>query len=88
MENMMKFCQSCAMPLSKPEDHGTNADNSKSDDYCTHCYQNGEFTSEMTMEKMIEFCAPYMAQANEGMSEEQAKEQMQKFFPELKRWKK
>ena len=88
MESIDKYCQSCAMPMNKPEDYGTNSDDSKNDYYCAYCYKNGEFTSEMTMEQMIEYSAPYMAEANEGMTEEQAKEQMHKFFPELKRWKK
>ena len=52
------------------------------------CYQNGAFTGEMTMEEMIDFCAPVMAQANAGMTEEQAKAQMYRFFPMLLRWKK
>lgn len=37
---------------------------------------------------MIDFCAPMMAQANAGMTEEQAKAQMYRFFPMLLRWKK
>ena len=28
------FCQSCAMPLQRPEDLGTNADGSRSEEYC------------------------------------------------------
>ena len=39
------------------------------------------------MEEMIAICAPHMAKANPGMTEEQAGEQMGKFFPLLLRWK-
>lgn len=81
-----KFCQSCAMPLNSDEDYGTEADGSKSEDYCHYCYQEGAFTKEETMEEMIAFCAKPMAEANPGMSEEEAIAQMKKFFPQLKRW--
>ena len=40
------------------------------------------------MEEMIEGCVPMMAGANSGMSEEEARNMMKQFFPELKRWKK
>ena len=39
-------CQSCGMPLRKKEDFGTNADGSKSNEYCFHCFQNGKFLDE------------------------------------------
>ena len=42
----------------------------------------------MTMEQMIGFCAPMVARANPGMTEEQAKAQMRRFFPTLLRWRK
>jgi hypothetical protein len=41
----LKNCQSCGMPLSRDErGGGTNADGSKSDRYCSHCYEGGRFT--------------------------------------------
>ena len=45
------------MPLTD-ENRGTNADGSRSEDYCAYCYKNGEFTQEFTMNQMIEFCRP------------------------------
>ncbi|MGQ9623414.1 MAG: zinc ribbon domain-containing protein, partial [Candidatus Caldatribacteriaceae bacterium] len=42
------FCQSCAMPMVKPEDFGTNADGSPNGEYCRYCFQNGEFTAPDT----------------------------------------
>ena len=84
----MKFCQSCGMPLTPGVALGTEADGSAAPDYCGYCYKEGQFTGEMTMEEMIDFCAPMMVQANPGMTEEQAKAQMHQFFPMLKRWKK
>jgi Putative zinc ribbon domain len=39
------FCQSCGMPLSRDQlGGGTNADGSRSTEYCSHCYQKGWFT--------------------------------------------
>ena len=89
MENYkdMQFCQSCGMPLTPGVELGTEADGSASPDYCGYCYKGGQFMGEMTMEEMIDFCAPMMAKGNPGMTEEQAKAQMHQFFPMLKRWK-
>ena len=52
MENK-NFCQSCSMPLDKPEVLGTEKDGSKSNEYCTYCYQNGSFINpNMTLDEM------------------------------------
>lgn len=85
MENTV-FCQSCAMPLHNREDYGTNADGSQNQDYCRYCYDRGAFTSEATMEEMIDICVPY-SKEHYG-SEEAAKKAMEEWFPQLKRWKK
>jgi hypothetical protein len=80
------FCQSCAMPMQKPEDFGTNANGSQNQDYCRYCYQKGKFTTpNITMEQMIEKCASIMKQMN--IPEAQI-EQTKTFIPMLKRWKK
>ena len=84
----MKFCQSCGMPLTPDVELGTEADGKENPDYCGYCYKEGQFTSGMSMEEMIDFCTPMMVQGNPGMTEEQAKAQMHQFFPMLKRWKK
>ena len=84
----MKLCQSCAMPLEKVEDFAKNQDGSKNEDYCQYCYADGKFTSETTMEEMIDFCAPMMVKSGSVKTKEEAVEQMNKFFPTLKRWAK
>jgi len=82
------FCQSCAMPMDKPELHGTNADGSKSEDYCTYCFQDEKFTAtDMTMQGMIDKCVEIMVQ-RKIMPKEQAMGIMTKTIPNLKRWKK
>ncbi len=80
-----KFCQSCAMPLSD-DILGTNADGSPNAEYCKHCFEGGKYTMDCTMEQMIDFCAPMMAEANPELTPEKAKDQMRHFFPQLKRW--
>lgn len=52
-----KDCQSCSMPLKKDsQGGGTNADGTKSQMYCSKCYQNGSFTHpDWTLKQMQEF---------------------------------
>ena len=87
----MKFCQSCGMPLSN-DVIGTNADGTPNEDYCIYCYKDGKFTQDMTMEQMIDHCARFTEEINRNSGQnhtvEQIKEQMRRFFPHLKRWKK
>lgn len=87
MENNIKFCQSCAMPLSAPELLGSNADGTPSEDYCVYCYKNGTFIADCTMEQMLEECAAIMAREIPGTTLEAARAQLQEIFPHLKRWK-
>jgi general stress protein 26 len=91
MEKTMKFCQSCGMPLTD-EVLGTNADGSKNEEYCMYCYKDGKFTQDCTMEEMIEHCAQFVGEFNEGsglqLTREEAIGQMKMFFTHLKRWRK
>ena len=40
---MGPFCQSCAMPLAKPEDFGTTAEGWRQNDFCHYCDEEGKF---------------------------------------------
>ncbi len=86
-----KFCQSCGMPLTD-DIKGTNTDGSRNEDYCIYCYKDGKFTQDMTMEQMIDHCAQFTEEINkqsgQNLTQEQAKDMMRQFFPQLKRWKK
>lgn len=77
------------MPLSDSV-KGPNADGSISEDYCMYCYKDGEFTQDMTMEEMLEHCAQFTDEINrqsgQNLTKEEAKEQMRRYFPNLKRW--
>ena len=76
------------MPMGETDEmFGTNSDGSKNDDYCKYCFDKGAFTSNTTMEEMINFCVPHVVSANQGMSEDDARKMMRGFFPMLKRWK-
>ena len=89
MEQEMKFCQSCGMPLNE-QLFGTNADGSRNEDYCAYCYKEGRFTNDCTMDEMIEFCAQFVDEVNKNMpkpmTKEEYKEMMRSYFPKLKRW--
>lgn len=85
----MKFCQSCGMPLTD-EICGTNADGSKSEDYCMYCYKDGAFTGDFTMEEMVEYCSMFVAEYNKNTGQNisccEYKDVLRKFYPSLKRW--
>jgi hypothetical protein len=56
MNTAYKNCQSCGMPLNKDaKGGGTNVDGSKSNMYCSHCYENGKYTlPDITVTQMQE----------------------------------
>jgi len=86
MKKATKFCQSCTLPLDSEEVCGTNANGSKNEDYCIHCFEKGKFTLECTMNEMIEYCVPHYA-AQAGEKEEDVRNRFKKLFPTMKRWK-
>ena len=43
---MSYYCQCCSMPIPDEEMHGTEADGSKSADFCKFCYDHGDFTAK------------------------------------------
>lgn len=83
----MKYCQSCGMPLESEEVLGTNRDGSKNEDYCVYCYEDGAFTSNCTMEEMIEFCLDSTAKSGLYTDRAQGKQMMLEWFPTLTRWR-
>ena len=59
---MSYYCQCCSMPISEEEMRGTEADGSRSADFCKYCYDHGDFTAKgMTMDEFIEATAPMEA---------------------------
>ena len=87
MEQNSPICQSCGMPMIKPEDFGTNADGSKNEEYCTYCFQKGDFTMPAeNVEEMIEKLVSMHDQM--GLTEEEARKTASENLPKLKRWAK
>lgn len=83
------YCQCCGMPMGESSElYGTEVDGSKRKEYCKYCYENGEITFKGTMEEMMDLSVGPMVEANEGMSEEQARAMMKEFLPTLSYWKK
>lgn len=80
------YCQSCGMPLRRPEVYGTNADGSASTEFCKFCYQNGTYTQpNITMEQMIEKVADIMARRGHDRAE--SKRKASTYIVRLKRWR-
>ena len=78
-------CQSCGMPLNKEENQGTNEDNSKTNEYCKFCFENGKFTNpDLTMEKVIAKSVELSKKL--WMPEDKAREIANNTIPKLKRW--
>ncbi|MCL2751474.1 MAG: helix-turn-helix domain-containing protein [Firmicutes bacterium] len=84
-------CQSCAMPLKKVEDLGTGADGGANTEYCTYCFQNGNYTHDRTMDEMIETNLKFLAEYNAGngtaFSEAETRSILKVHLATLKRWK-
>ena len=63
MENKEPVCQSCCMPLDKPELCGTEADGTRSKHYCVRCYKDGAFTQpDATLETILDISAKVWAE--------------------------
>ena len=88
MDNRIKICQSCGMPLDKdPNKGGTNIDKSKSEKYCGFCYRDGTFTDEgITLKEKIEKNVQ-MAVKKMGIPERNARQTAESIIPNLDRWK-
>ena len=88
--NEMVMCQSCGMPLDSDEVKGTNADGSLSEEYCIHCYKDGAFTHNMSMDEMIETNLMFLDEWNKSsglnLTVDEARAQLKEFLPTLKRW--
>ena len=80
------YCQSCGMMFTAPDQHGHEADGSEAEDLCRWCYEGGRYTEDVTMDEMIEDCAPRMAEAM-GWSVDEAASLLGAILPTLRRWR-
>lgn len=85
-----KICQCCAMPIDEST-FGTEANGNKNEEYWLYCYKDGQFTSDCTMDEMIEHNLNYLDEFNKDSevkyNKDEARAMMKEFFPQLKRWK-
>lgn len=85
------ICQSCGMKMQN-DDFGKNSDGSASHEYCKHCFPDGKFGRDETMEERIESNLQFLDMFNIGnktkMTADEARAEMMKYFPTLKRWRK
>jgi len=80
-------CQSCEMPMAKPNDFGTNTDGTQNGDYCRHCWKKGGFSNKnLTLEKAIENNIPFLIRGGIAKTEEEARAILKESMPKLKRW--
>ena len=80
-------CQSCSRPFDTAADAGTNADGSRSLDYCSCCLQAGQWTEpDVSMQDLIERCIDVWITHNLASCAD-AKSHFTALFPTLKRWR-
>lgn len=84
------ICQSCGMKMQETE-YGANADGSTNKEYCKYCLPDGKFSRDVTMEEMVEsnlnFLDEFNKEGGTNFTAEEARIEMLKYFPTLKRWK-
>ena len=79
------ICQSCGMPMTRADQHGTEQGGEPSREYCCYCRRDGEFAQDCTMEQMIDYC---LGCGGELYSDrETARRRMMEYYPHLKRWR-
>jgi len=76
------------MPMTEPAHHGTETDGSQSQDYCVHCWKDGKFAYDTTLEDAIEFNIRFVLEAGAAKTEEEARAMLQESMSKLKRWAK
>lgn len=85
-ETQALSCQSCGMPLVRPEDFGTCANGGRINDYCGNCYRNGAFTEpDITKSEMIARVASILVNSRR-MPNDTARAFAIRVVPTLKRW--
>lgn len=85
------FCQSCAMPIKEFDELGTESDGGVSSEYCSHCYQEGGFTHERTLDEMVDSNLRFLDEFNKSngthYTEEEAYTILKAHLADLKRWR-
>ena len=84
-EPNVPVCQSCNMEIFEDSDFGTEANETLSVEYCTHCYQEGAFVDpDLTVDQMSAIVSDFIEADNVTMAE--AKAISKALLSRLKRW--
>lgn len=84
---LFPICGSCGMPVTSPDEAGTEPDGTRNERYCIHCYQKGALIMpDATLEEMAATYAPVLA-GEYGVSHENAMKMITGFCAALPRWK-
>ena len=78
------ICQSCGLPFTA-ELMGTNRDETKNEEYCVNCFENGEFIDHSLSLHKLEVKLVEMAEVHNEITLEEAQAVI-KELPYLKRW--
>ena len=85
------ICQSCSMSLQNFDEFGTEIDGGINPDYCFHCYKDGAFTHNRTLDEMIDvnmkFLDEFNKQNDSSYTEDEARAILKMHLPTLKRWR-
>lgn len=80
-------CQCCGMPLLEDAQISREEDGAFNEEYCRWCYHDGAFVYD-SMEKMMDFCQPMMAEHYPQKSAEELRKMMETYLSDLSYWKK
>lgn len=79
-------CESCGFTIRRPPDHGTAADGSEIDQYCTVCFREGAFIHDATdIPDFLTKATPDLVK-HWGGSVGKTKLTLKKQLPKLPRW--
>ena len=81
------MCQSCYMAMDAPEKFGKEKDGSQNSDYCCHCWKNGKFAWNATLEQAVESNISWWREEDDE-NDDAARARIMEVFPKLKRWAK
>lgn len=82
-------CQSCGIPIEKVTQQGTNKDGSLSTKYCEKCYQQGEWTLNLSFDEMYTYNLKRFQESEMNKVQKFFLNKMytKKFMKKLERWK-
>lgn len=81
------FCQACGMYLTRDEDRAPLPDGTFAEDWCQWCGNEAANTEGMTVDDMVELCAPHMVESGAFATRDEAVSLLGAVLPQLKRWR-